>query len=433
MKRGLLSGLLFAATIASVGGGAVESSAAAGWTASVVQEGGPSSMVVVDKKDQRFFYYEKGQKLQLKREWECSTGKVEGDKIKRGDLRTPEGVYFVKKRVEEKLDFDEYGSAAFALNYPNPVDILRGKTGSGIWIHSKGKGITPRDTRGCVAIGLEEISELGPKICPGMPAVFAQRVASVPALADDGTRAHLQKLMEAWSGACASRSDRMFEFYNQQAYGRSSGKSFKNFRAAQKKAFAGLEWMRIYNRPVYVLEGPGYWVSWAEQYTLTPKGTTEGTRRLYWQRNSAGEFRIVGMEWEPQDLGMEADVKSGAVKDTGEAWRAKGGGRTSLVFRTVPSKPGYAKPGSPKMIRDDKRMVNLEYSTDAVLEAVGEWVRKRPGVTVSNVAVWHVPYGVRVQMFEQEHTATGLVQGKRGLILAQENGRWTVVSEDWKP
>lgn len=46
-------------------------------------------------------------------------------------------------KIASGLDFKEYGGIAYTLNYPNPVDKLRGKTGHGIWIHSKGLGIEP--------------------------------------------------------------------------------------------------------------------------------------------------------------------------------------------------------------------------------------------------------------------------------------------------
>ncbi|MBR4422611.1 MAG: hypothetical protein IKS68_00150, partial [Mailhella sp.] len=51
-------------------------------------------------------------------------GKVEGDKQVQGDLKTPEGIYFVTRKITQQLDFMEYGPHAFALNYPNPVDRL---------------------------------------------------------------------------------------------------------------------------------------------------------------------------------------------------------------------------------------------------------------------------------------------------------------------
>ena len=66
------------------------------------------------------------------RDYLCTTGQAQGDKQVRGDLKTPEGVYFVVRKRTERLDFEEYGGEAYILDYPNPpVGWLRGKTAIG--------------------------------------------------------------------------------------------------------------------------------------------------------------------------------------------------------------------------------------------------------------------------------------------------------------
>ena len=90
-----------------------------------------------------------------------------------GDLRTPEGVYFVGHRINRKLDWDLYGNLAYSLNYPNPVDRIMGKTGGGIWIHGRGKEFLPRDTRGCVALKVPDMRDMASRIAYGMPVVIA--------------------------------------------------------------------------------------------------------------------------------------------------------------------------------------------------------------------------------------------------------------------
>lgn len=84
-----------------------------------VTDGLPDQAVVaVDKSRQRFFLMEKGKA----RDYLCTTGQAQGDKQVRGDLKTPEGVYFVVRKRTERLDFEEYGGEAYILDYPNPVD-----------------------------------------------------------------------------------------------------------------------------------------------------------------------------------------------------------------------------------------------------------------------------------------------------------------------
>ena len=142
-----------------------------------VTDGLPDQAVVtVDKSRQRFFLMEKGKA----RDYLCTTGQAQGDKQVRGDLKTPEGVYFVVRKRTERLDFEEYGGEAYILDYPNPVDRLRGKTGSGIWVHSRGRAITPFESRGCVVLNLKDIAEVGPELKRGTPVLIGERVEIAP-------------------------------------------------------------------------------------------------------------------------------------------------------------------------------------------------------------------------------------------------------------
>ncbi|MDO5483714.1 MAG: L,D-transpeptidase family protein, partial [Desulfovibrionaceae bacterium] len=270
------------------------------WRASLYDEGLPSHLVAVDKHRQTFLFFEKKSPFKLKYSYPCVTGQLPGDKQQRNDLRTPEGIYFVEYKIAGGLDFEEYGGIAYTLNYPNPVDRLRGKTGHGIWIHSKGYGLVP--TRGCVAIGLKDIGQVGPQLTPGTAVVLAQHLNDQPALKpDDGTARKLRHLMHAWSDAWAARSVKLFDYYDPAAYSRGT-EDFTAFRRNKERLFKTLDFIKIYNREIHVLEGPGYWVTWAEQFYTASNLSTEGVRRLYWQRGADKRFRIVGMEWTPRDL-----------------------------------------------------------------------------------------------------------------------------------
>lgn len=274
----------------------------------------PPRLVAVDKARQTFLLYEKKSPLKLKYRYNCATGQVTGDKQARNDLRTPEGIYFVDYKIAGGLDFKEYGGIAYTLNYPNPVDRLRGKTGYGIWIHSKGFGIEPYSTRGCVAIGLRDIGEVGPDLVPGTAVVLAETLDEQHlSRSDGGSAAHLRRLMHEWSQAWAARSTAMFGYYDAEAYTKAMPESFAAFRLNKERLFKILDFINIYNRKIHVLEGPGYWVTWAEQFYTASNLSTEGIRRLYWQKGKDGAFRIVGMEWTPRNLGMQADFQKGLL------------------------------------------------------------------------------------------------------------------------
>lgn len=118
--------------------------------------------------------------------------------------------------------------------------------------------------------------------------------------------------MQAWSNAWAARSRKMFDYYDPESYSKAT-ENFSAFRQNKERLFKMLGFVKIYNREIHALEGPGYWVTWTEQFYAASNLSTEGVRRLYWQRGKDKKFRIVGMEWTPRDVGMRADFQKGRL------------------------------------------------------------------------------------------------------------------------
>lgn len=275
----------------------------------------PEKFLLVDKSLQRMSIFEKDVPPVAALRYGCSTGQLTGDKIVRNDKRTPEGVYFVEKRIPYKLDKVRYGGIGFALNYPNPVDKLRKKTGHGIWIHGRGYRLPPQDTSGCVALNLAQIQELVPLLHPNLPVVIADSVQypdsaaqKAQALPAEAVSNKLVELSKEWNDAWQSRSPNFFKFYDAESYTASKSGEFTAFRQQKERIFCGEPWIHITQGDVAVLQGTGYWVSFFPQLYRSSRLTNQGTRRLYWMPNEQGEFHIVGMEW--NDEQVTADMKA---------------------------------------------------------------------------------------------------------------------------
>lgn len=72
-----------------------------------------------------------------------------------GDLRTPTGVYRVTEFKPDGALPELYGAGALTLNYPNALDRLYNRTGSGIWLHGIPRddlSRSPRSSEGCVVM-----------------------------------------------------------------------------------------------------------------------------------------------------------------------------------------------------------------------------------------------------------------------------------------
>ena len=261
----------------------------------------PPYLIVVDKSRQQLSFFERRSPLKLSRKFFCTTGQAVGDKVLEGDLKTPEGIYFVVQRIGSGLNYIKYGNEAYTLNYPNPVDRLRRKTGYGIWIHGRGEPLVPLQTEGCVSMDNGDLALLSRLLVPGTPVALTESFAFVPEEEPDqvAVAEHLKEQVRAWAAAWAARSHDYFGYYDAQAYSLAQGEPFSAFRAQKERLFKQLPWIKTTVRDIQALQGPGYWVTWFYQDYQAPNLSTRGVRRLYWADNGKGEFRILGMEWHP--------------------------------------------------------------------------------------------------------------------------------------
>jgi len=122
--------------------------------------------LVVDKSRNRLYVYRNigpGLPPELVDDFYIVLGKKSGDKYREGDLRTPNGVYFVTSYLPDEKLPPLYGSGAFPVNYPNEFDRRLQKTGNGIWLHGTDKSLysrPPLDSEGCVVLTNEEFTRI---------------------------------------------------------------------------------------------------------------------------------------------------------------------------------------------------------------------------------------------------------------------------------
>ncbi|MDP3428466.1 MAG: L,D-transpeptidase family protein, partial [Humidesulfovibrio sp.] len=325
--------LAFVALPPSLGlaAGPAAAPAASGWVTQVSSHTAvPEFMIGIDKDTQTFFMFTKKSPLEVTRKLPCTTGSAQGDKMREGDMRTPEGVYFVEEKVPGKLDFGLYGDHAFSLNYPNPVDRLKGKTGHGIWIHGRGKQFVSNDTRGCVALTAQDIAALNGHIPSGTPVVIAKKLSwSKDASSSEQTAHLLAERVRHWASDWQKKSDHFFDYFQPEKFAQTEGLSFAAFKSHKLGIFSRQPWINVMVDNVRVLQGPDYWVTTFEQYYRTQDLISAVGKRFYWQKDKDGSWRIVGGEYTEASPGLEARYLSSKraemdrlLKGWLEAWLA---------------------------------------------------------------------------------------------------------------
>ena len=131
--------------------------------------------IVVDKEKRDIIMYKKSKVL---KKFKISLGfEPIGTKIKKGDGKTPQGLYYIEDKIRESSFF-----LALKVSYPNAWDIRRAlelnyHPGGQIMIHgvpNTGYDLNYHNpdndwTEGCVAISNKQMLEIWKKISVGTP------------------------------------------------------------------------------------------------------------------------------------------------------------------------------------------------------------------------------------------------------------------------
>ena len=168
-------------------------------------------VAVVDTSHSRLYWFanrpqtDKLPRLELLMDTYISVGSQGVGKEKEGDGRTPLGVYFIQKNLPGGMLPDLFGSGALTLNYPNAVDVMRKRTGSGIWLHgtpSAQYSRAPEATDGCVVLSNPEMSRLlGLGSLRMTPVLIARELQWRPTEQPAPEQSELLSRLEAWNQA----------------------------------------------------------------------------------------------------------------------------------------------------------------------------------------------------------------------------------------
>ncbi|WPH19790.1 L,D-transpeptidase family protein [Variovorax paradoxus] len=183
--------------------------------------------IAVDASRSRLYLLENSDKgLQLVADYYVSVGKSGIGKATEGDARTPLGVYYVTSSLDPKSLRDFYGAGALPINYPNPYDVRRGKTGSGIWLHGTPPqqfSRAPLASDGCVVMANPDLKQLLRKVQIGAtPVVTAPSLQWIPRPQAEKEAQTFTSAISAWKDARANGNEAQLKKFYLPDFQRSS-------------------------------------------------------------------------------------------------------------------------------------------------------------------------------------------------------------------
>jgi L,D-transpeptidase YnhG len=159
--------------------------------------------IAVDASRSRLYLFENTSNgVKLIADYYISVGKLGVQKTVEGDQRTPLGVYYITGSLNPRSLVDFYGVGALPINYPNPLDLKRGKTGGGIWLHgtpSEQFSRAPKASDGCVVLANPDLNHILTSVqSRTTPVVIADRLNWVPKAGLDAEKANFTTTLMAW-------------------------------------------------------------------------------------------------------------------------------------------------------------------------------------------------------------------------------------------
>ncbi|NCN27787.1 L,D-transpeptidase family protein [bacterium] len=223
------------------------------------------------------------------------SGSNPGDKEVEGDEKTPEGIYFVTGKISKSLMTSLHGAVAFGLSYPNSFDRSEKKTGYGIWIHgvdSPDRMEKRFDTKGCVALSNEHVSELGKYLRHEIPVIIVDTVKDSVKVKLQYKTGDLVDRTKAWAAAWSSMDlDSYMSFYHPDFKSREMNwNQWKDYKGQLVKNYKTID---VQLADVLVIDHPKYMYSVFEQRYESNRYRANGMKRLFWKKSESGEQKIV--------------------------------------------------------------------------------------------------------------------------------------------
>lgn len=216
----------------------------------LMMDEGVKTALLVDKAGHRLYVYARGADgmPQLVRDFYVSTGKLKGNKRVSGDLRTPEGVYFITGHIPDEKLPDLYGIGAYPMNYPNEWDRKLGKTGYGIWLHGTENASysrPPRDSEGCVVLPNLDLDTVSQYLSPGTtPIVVTDRVQWLEQGEWLALRNEVRAAIDEWRSDWASNEvEKYLDHYADDFW--ANGYDHDSWAKRKKLVATGKTWQKV--------------------------------------------------------------------------------------------------------------------------------------------------------------------------------------------
>jgi murein L,D-transpeptidase YafK len=258
-------------------------------------------VILVDQHSSRVYVYRnEGGDLRLETDYFITIGLKGYGKEKRGDQKTPIGVYHVNRYIDGQELPDLYGAGAFPINYPNAWDKRNKRTGSGIWLHgtpSYTYNRSPWASDGCIVVSNPDFVDIGNYIEPEIftPVIVTEKVNWISREQWLEKRQQVMQLLSSWIFDWESLDQEKYSRHYSRTELDAYGRNFKAWDGHKRWINGKKTWIQIEYSKLNIFNYPGednLMLMQFEQSYRSNNLSVESTKELYW-RKSDRQWQIV--------------------------------------------------------------------------------------------------------------------------------------------
>jgi len=387
-------------------------------------EGGSDFALLVDKSAQQVFLYQRDDPLNPVKVYPCSTGEGNGPKTRRNDRKTPEGIYFLTHFYIQRELAPIYGNSALPLDYPNPLDRVKGKTGHGIWLHGTNEALKPRDSNGCIVLENRNIEDLlGYVELYETPVIIAPTLEQAPSKRVMREARELEKLVEDWRVAWEKKQiNRYMAFYSPSFFSR--GMDWHQWKVYKTRLAQRYGQIKVKVEDLRLYRANGIVLALFDQTYRTEGYYSKGQKRLYLEKHK-GQWKIIGEFFEEEEKQKQAldrrrKTPRQETKALVYAWKRAWESKKLQTYISFYDRTFHSQDMDLKAWRRYKAGLNRKY--------------RSIDIRISRLRVVHMSDKHAHVRFKQDYRAdTYHDLGVKDLFLIRRGGHWKIKKEIWRP
>jgi len=258
-------------------------------------------IIVVDQEKSRVYVFrnDKGTPV-LEEDYYITIGLKGYGKQKRGDQKTPVGIYHVTETIDGNELPDLYGLGAFPISYPNVWDVRQKRTGDGIWIHgtpSYTYNRSPWASNGCIVVSNPDFIRIDKYIDPDIhtPVIVAQQINWLKLEEWQQKRQDMLNVLNGWIDDWKSNNHTVYrKHYSKKNY-LANGRDFESWDIHNQRKNYDIKDIKVEYSDLNIFNYPGeenLVLMQFEQSYGSNKQDLESAKEVYW-RKSDNRWEIV--------------------------------------------------------------------------------------------------------------------------------------------